>query len=143
MMCIDCGQDLPDDHFLRKARKNTTAPLGACRKCRWSTTRNYRNANPARRLLHSCRARAKVLGLEFNLTVDDLAVPTHCPVFGIPLTMGYDRRTENTPSVDRIDPSRGYVRGNIAVVSWRANRLKSNATAAELEALAAYTRNVK
>ena len=48
----------------------------------------------------------------------------------------YSNATEGSPSVDRIDPNGGYVRGNIVVVSWRANRLKGNAMVNELRAIA-------
>lgn len=48
--------------------------------------------------------------------------------------------TEGSPTLDRIVPSRGYVVGNVAVISMRANRLKSDASVAELQALVSYTR---
>ena len=48
--------------------------------------------------------------------------------------------TDASPSVDRIRGELGYVRGNICVISWRANKLKADATAEELEAIAAYIR---
>lgn len=44
----------------------------------------------------------------------------------------------NAASLDRIDNSKGYVRGNVMVISLRANAIKNNATAEELTAVAAY-----
>lgn len=44
----------------------------------------------------------------------------------------------NSPSLDRLVPSIGYVRGNVAVVSWKANRAKNNLTARELRHLAIF-----
>jgi hypothetical protein len=45
-------------------------------------------------------------------------------------------------SLDRIVPELGYVKGNIAVISNRANSLKSNATLEELERLCAWLKSV-
>jgi hypothetical protein len=48
---------------------------------------------------------------------------------------------DNSPSLDRIDTSKGYVKGNVWVISWRANKLKSDATLAELESIVLALRN--
>ncbi len=88
------------------------------------------------RLIASCKSRAKALGLPFNLTLADIVVPSACPVLGVQLRTDAGERDDATASVDRIIPSLGYVKGNVRVVSWRANRLKSDATPAELRLLA-------
>lgn len=68
-------------------------------------------------------------------------MPTHCPVLGIKLEYSTTGRpTDASPSIDRIIPERGYVPGNVIVVSMRANRLKSNATMNELEQIARFYR---
>jgi hypothetical protein len=75
--------------------------------------------------------------VEFALDLEDIVIPTHCPVLGIKLDTrqinGYDR--DNSPSLDRIFPDQGYVKGNVKIISWRANSLKKNATPQELIAL--------
>ena len=94
--------------------------------------RQYRRANPAKFLVRHARDRAKTLGLAFNITVDDVVIPTHCQVLGIEIKIaakGFDRAS---PSIDRILPALGYVRGNIRVISYRANELKKDASADEL-----------
>lgn len=66
-------------------------------------------------------------------------LPTHCPVLNIPLrylAKGY--RQDNSPSIDRIDSNVGYLPENVHIISWKANRLKSNATPEELRLVAAY-----
>lgn len=95
-----------------------------------------------KRWLSQAKARAKRNGLEFNLTLDDLIVPELCPVFGIPLIFS-DRVTDNTPTIDRVDSSRGYTQDNIQIISSRANRLKNNATLTELTQLVEYVKQAQ
>jgi hypothetical protein len=45
---------------------------------------------------------------------------------------------DNSPSLDRKTPELGYVRGNVAFISTKANRIKSNATTEEIFAVAKY-----
>lgn len=78
------------------------------------------------------RARALKAGIPFNITVDDIVIPATCPVLGVPLFIGTVKDKMNSPSIDRIKPALGYVRGNVRVISNRANTLKSNATPIEL-----------
>lgn len=59
-------------------------------------------------------------------------VPTYCPIFGIKLVPGVGRQSPNSPSLDRIIPKKGYVPGNVQVISWRANSLKKDANLREL-----------
>lgn len=94
-----------------------------------------------RRLLSGARARAKARGLPFNLTPADIIIPLSCPVLGIPIIVGQGQMSDNSPSLDRVMPQLGYVSGNVLVVSMRANRIKSDATLAELEQVAAFYRN--
>ncbi len=104
--------------------------------------RQYREANPAKYILGRVKRRARERGLAFDLVEADIEVPTHCPVLGIALTTatGLGQR-DSSPSVDRIDSSGGYVRGNIRVISMRANRIKNDATVEELEKVLAYMRS--
>jgi hypothetical protein len=96
----------------------------------------WRRQNPLKKVFVSLRGNAKKRGIPFSLTEEDLkAVWTEvCPVFGVPLQLNTVRQN-NSLSVDRIDNSVGYVPGNICVMSWRANRLKTDATVEELEAV--------
>jgi hypothetical protein len=101
----------------------------------------YRMATPENKLkwLFSCaKSRSKKRGITFNITVKDLPpIPECCPVFPwikLSLYFGGGHR-ENVPSIDRINNKKGYVKGNVRIISLRANRLKSNATLQELKAL--------
>src|SRR5579859_2401093 len=86
----------------------------------------------------NAKKRAKEKGLPFNITDVDLTVPQFCPVLGIKIEFGYGAGPQdNSPSVDRIRPELGYVKGNVRVISNRANRLRSDATIAELKLILA------
>lgn len=89
-----------------------------------------------RALLNRARARARKKKVPFNLVLDDIVVPEFCPVLGMRLVFGDGHSTPASPTVDRLKPGLGYVRGNIQVMSHRANTIKSNATAEEIEKVA-------
>ncbi len=76
-------------------------------------------------MLHSAKSRAKGYGLPFSITIDDIVVPLICPILGIPLELGKKQVQDSSPSLDRVYPEKGYVRGNVLVVSHKANRLKN------------------
>lgn len=102
-----------------------------------------RRRDPLHELLIQARLRAKKAGLEFNLCRDDLVLPELCPVMQIPLVQS-SQLTDNTPTLDRYDPRKGYVAGNVIVVSWLANRVKSNHTDPEIfERVARYLRGAQ
>lgn len=84
------------------------------------------------------RARAKEKGVPFNLKATDITIPDLCPYIGMPLekTTGSNTAQPNSPSIDRIVPALGYVRGNVEVISHLANTMKSNATKEQLVAFA-------
>lgn len=86
------------------------------------------------------RHRAWRDGIEFAITADDIKVPPFCPVLGIPLEPGVKCKP-TSPSVDRFDNSKGYVPGNVRVISHRANQLKADASIAELEAVLLYMKS--
>lgn len=98
-----------------------------------------------RYLVSVARKRAKTAGLSFNIRFEDLEIPTHCPVLGIPLWFKGGGRVgrDDSPSLDRMNNAAGYVKGNVQIISNRANRLKSNATADELQRVCDYARRVE
>lgn len=104
--------------------------------------RQYRLRTVAFTMLRNARYRAKKFGLPFDLKVDDIVIPDRCPILGIPLTIaeGSGRGCQGSPSLDRLRPELGYVRGNINVISQRANRIKTDATAEEIMAVGAWLR---
>ena len=89
-----------------------------------------------RYLLRGAKQRARIRGLEFNIDVSDIELPEYCPLLEIPMHVN-SRSPESTLddsySLDRIDPTKGYIKGNVWVVSKRANVIKNDATLEELE----------
>jgi|LakMenEpi03Aug12_release.lakeMendotaPanAssembly.Ray.scaffolds.fasta_scaffold877081_2 hypothetical protein len=92
-----------------------------------------RKNNPEAELLRTAKHRAKRKNIPLDITLEDIIIPEYCPVLGIKLFNGTNVACYNSPTIDRIKPELGYVKGNIQVLSYRANMLKSNATIEELE----------
>ena len=99
------------------------------------------------RLWYAARKRATLRGIPFEIEVSDIVIPELCPILGIPLkalsgtgAVPIPMRN-NSPSLDRINNKKGYVKGNVAVISMRANHVKADGTTAELKAIANFMQN--
>ena len=139
-VCKDCVAIRENKYYHEKGGKEKIAAI----KKRWyhekggkeitsKRLRDYRLNNPNIYLLRHARNRAKAKNIPFDITVEDVIIPETCPVLGIQLQIGEKIVCNNSPTLDRIKPELGYVKGNIQVLSYRANLLKSNATIEELE----------
>jgi hypothetical protein len=75
---------------------------------------------------------------DWDLEFEDVYFPLICPVLGVKLDYksAEGSHSDYSASFDRLDPNLGYVRGNVVVMSMRANRLKNDGTAEELRAIA-------
>lgn len=91
--------------------------------------KEFLKSNPAHGLCKLAKTRAKKQGIPFEITPKDIIVPEFCPVLGLKLEFGEMQDRETSPSLDKICPELGYIPGNIAVMSYRANRIKNNGTA--------------
>ena len=94
------------------------------------------DANVAQRIYSRVKCRAKRDGITFNLDVDDIIIPEYCPVLGFKLVTNIGKGSGyhwDSASLDKIKPELGYVKGNVRVISSRANLLKNDATVEELE----------
>lgn len=151
--CVKCGEVKSFSEFARNRTKKYGL-ASECLICMRQYQSQYRSsgarskaerANPVTRqlavMIKNSRIRAKKKGLEHDIDVKYLRtiVPHHCPYLGIELRweiqagLGVTNKTvPNSPSLDRIDSTKGYVRGNVVIVSHRANAIKSNATEQEL-----------
>jgi hypothetical protein len=92
---------------------------------------------PEMRLFWDAKKRAKRRGISFTITPVHVVIPAKCPLLGVPLQAAQRVQSPNSPSLDRVDPIRGYDPGNVWVISYRANAIKSDATLDELKRLVA------
>lgn len=95
--------------------------------------KKLKTQDPRYRLWYGAKARAQDKNLEFNIDLDDIIIPEKCPILNIPLCVHEEKAAFDSYSLDRIDSSKGYVKGNVAVISRLANTMKNDATREELE----------
>jgi len=105
--------------------------------------RKYSLDNPEKMLLGGARARALKKGLPFNIVEADIRVPKICPVLKITLEKGEGTLQDSSPTLDRKIPELGYVRGNVEVISNKANRIKSNGNSLEIAAVLEYVKRIE
>lgn len=169
-ICKQCGKDksLEDFHCngftragankgIRKTCKICTNAINRASYYKYKTTRRiaqkkWENKRQelefsdfnlhAKYLLKRCKQVAKKRNIPFNLTLDDIKIPDKCPVFDFPLVKNRMKMADNSASIDRIIPRLGYTKGNIIVVSLKANRTKNDATPDELFKLAHFYKDL-
>lgn len=113
------------------------AVMRACKDRKFSTKEGH-----AKILIQNRKSIAKKSNIEFLISELDLLknLPETCPILGIKLSWttrkGVSGSKDNSPSLDKIDPSKGYVPGNVMWISYLANRMKSNATPDQLKIFA-------
>lgn len=147
--CTKCLEYLPITSFYTNKKSSSGGRLnvlgrkisGICKECQSEIAKHIDYQS---KMLYRAKAAARHAGREFNLELEDIVIPSHCPVLGIELfvTINWEVRNTwhhpNTPSLDRVDNSKGYIKGNVQVISMRANQLKSGATLEESRAITAY-----
>lgn len=118
--CTKCGV------IFRKTSKTVTL----CNQC---NSERVKSGTVEYKMHQRAKVRAKILNREFNLEVDDIKIPTHCPILGVKLTTKIGSGgAQNSPSLDRINSTKGYTKDNIQVISSMANRMKSDASKDQL-----------
>ncbi len=140
-----------------KETKQETKQEGKNRRQREYTTRNKdkvrareryldkerRRKDPRKTMVDNARKRARDKGFPFDITFEDVIIPDVCPVLGIPLMVAIGTPTASSPSLDKFIPSKGYVKGNIHVISHKANQMKSNASLQEVELLLQWMQDIE
>jgi hypothetical protein len=104
--------------------------------------REWKKKNPQSVLITLAKYRAKRKNILFNLTPEDITIPEYCPVLGIKLQAGLGKIIDSSPTIDRINPNLGYIKGNIKIISHKANRIKNNASLEELRKVVDYVSNL-
>lgn len=143
-LCKKCGQTLNTNLFWKNQ-----AYCILCQKKEWKERENKdkylkrqrdkEHSDIAYSLLRGAKKRAKALGREFSLKRSDLPpLPEFCPILGVPLAKYRGKLTKNSYSLDRVDNSKGYVPGNVQVISMWANVLKEQLTLEQARKLVKY-----
>lgn len=124
-ICTKCGVEF----------ERTSKNMSICHKC---NTERVKSSSLEAKMYRRAKRRASERGNEFNIEPEDIKIPDACPILGIPLFehVGKSGGTKNSPSLDRIDSTEGYVLGNIQVISTLANLMKSDASVDELRTFA-------
>ena len=148
-ICKECNQSLNLNKFSLIEKWDTNSGTkNTCKKCSIKIRQTEKlnrdwKVDAARLLYKNIKSRCKRINREFSIDLEDIIIPEKCPVFGFELKRE-DRQTWMcAPSVDRIDSSKGYIKGNVTVVSRRANILKKDATLEELEQLFNYYKTLR
>ena len=143
--CRDCEKQYEKDHPERKIKRNERRK--EFRKdeeyARKEKERNINkiltdNTSYKKYMLRAARQRARKFNILFNLSVNDFNIPEKCPLLNIPLVKHVGKNTSgnfDSPSLDKIIPEKGYVKGNVWAISNRANMIKNNASLEELKLL--------
>lgn len=141
--CTRCGIAKPFSEFIRSSR-NKNGLNSHCKQCNRTRNQQYRKSNPVKgqtyKMFRDARLRAEDKKLPFDIDVEYVRslVVSRCPVFGTHLEWSAQRGNgpipiESSPSLDRIDPTKGYIKGNVWIISYKANVIKNNATHEELK----------
>lgn len=94
---------------------------------RWDNDLEKAHSDFFRRKRQNCKNKKWI----WEIAYEDLTYPKHCPILGIEIDWFAEKASENSPSIDRLDSTKGYVKSNVAVMSWRANRIKNDGTLQE------------
>ena len=132
--CAWCKKEkLINSSLFRK--NNPPVSCGCRRKAGYTNPKSRPDKKHETRLLNYARRNSRRRGEDCTLVVEDIFIPELCPVLGIRLVPGSHTHQDCSPSVDRIDSSKGYIKDNIWIISARANRIKNNATIEEIKLL--------
>ena len=148
--CLKCGIEKNRSEFYKHSGR-TRGIVEVCKVCdavrrsepeyvahRSTHYKQSRRDNPAAWMHYRTKSRCKKLGIPFDLEISDIVVPEKCPVLGLSLCIGNGILCDNSPSLDRLNPKFGYIKHNVMVISNKANKIKNNASALELDSVVKY-----
>jgi len=136
-ICSQCNEKKDSEDFYA----NRGGLHSRCKPCYVERNKEYqaryRANNRFAIRMRAVRARSLEIGVPFEITTEYLeSIWTGvCPALGTPLDMDALKHSEGHAQLDRIVPELGYVEGNVAWLSERANRIKDNATTSDLEGI--------
>ena len=150
-ICSFCKRKLLKEKFRIIKRNNWQGLYHQCKICESSLMKVKYEKNPIPQMLSNAKIRAKQKGVDFNLTSQYLKKifpkDNKCPITGLNFEFGYTNKEKinknNSPSLDRIIPSKGYVIGNVMIISDLMNRMKQDSTYEDIEKLYNFYKKMK
>jgi hypothetical protein len=130
--CGGCNTEFKPCNASQKACSGCAPARRALKRLQTKTS--WGRQHPQQYLLGNAKYRARKKNVPFEITADDIVIPSKCPALGT--LFDYSRGKRYSPSLDRIRPELGYVPGNIQVISMQANVMKNNASPEELKMFA-------
>ena len=140
VFCLKEKQRLDGNKYAKKYRLKHKDELNIKSKSDYSEF--------GKKFIYLMWARAKKRSIEkeipFNIELSDIVIPNICPVFNVPFSVSKNGKgpSDNSPSLDRMNSKLGYVKGNIQVISFKANRIKSDAEICDVEKVLEYMKSV-
>lgn len=136
--CRLCGEDKEDNEF-HKTKSNKDGLDSRCKSCRKKEAAEDYRKNWFRWTVKLKKSYCLKHNIPFDLTEEHLknVWTDSCPVFGTPFEL-FDKKSDRSPTLDRVDPEKGYVIDNVRYISARANRIKYDATVEELLLIVKY-----
>lgn len=134
-LCKTCNMEKPFGAFSAHKQCVLGIDTSRCKECKKSFSKaanEWATKSIEDKILNRVKTRAKEKGLAFNLELEDIVIPDVCPVFKVPFIYGDHSWTY---SLDRIKPELGYVKGNVVIISNKANMMKNTATAEDVRML--------
>lgn len=129
LLCKTCNKHRPESDFSKHKSCVGGFDTSRCKPCKKARA-DWAKVPLEKRIYNRAKSRAKKMGRDFDISLEDIVIPNRCPVLNVEFVYG---DPDWTYSIDRLDNSKGYVKGNIIIVSNRANKLKNNATKEELQ----------
>lgn len=160
MNCRTCNIEKPIDRFKTSMRKDGSLRVHECKDCvntkhrarrravpgrlekMRDEARDWRANNPAEYLIRAAKTRAKKRCIPFDITAEDIFIPALCPVLNVKLEFAPEVHSPYSPSIDKFDPEKGYVRGNVYVISHRANSIKNRGTLEEIRKIVKWMESI-
>jgi hypothetical protein len=127
--CRKCKQ-VKDITQFPKCSKLKNEKSSYCKQCHVVNAQRWAEQNPERVLLKSAKLRATAQSVPFNISVIDISIPETCPICDTVLESGIGKGQyyPHAPSLDKIEPAKGYVKGNVWVICKKCNIKKHDMT---------------
>lgn len=165
-ICLKCKKSKEIKNFKKgsKNKKGKQCYINTCKDCLKKQRREYRQSfsedkhlelrkrkkrerdkrnlkYPEKLIWTRAKNRSTSKGIPFNIEIKDIIIPKFCPILGIKLERKFNKLHSGSPSIDKINNKKGYIKGNIAIISYKANGMKGDMDLAQVKKLYLYIKN--